>query len=108
MCESMLLVRGLLSQLALANKSLLLSDIDWLAIQELTECLKPVYGMITAIQLKKLTAGGWQKCRIQLQHKSVNNCSLALAMLHAMEQRETTLMLLFWLQFMLIQGIRYF
>ena len=32
-----------------------------------------------------------------------NASSLALAMIHAMERRETNLTLLFWLQFVLIQ-----
>ena len=35
----------------------------------------------------------WLKCKVQMQRKSVNNSSfLALAMLHAMERRETTLL----------------
>ena len=58
MFESMLLVRDLLGQIALANQSLLLSEVDtWFAVQELNECIKPVYHTTTAIQLKKLTAG---------------------------------------------------
>ena len=42
--------------------------------------------------MKNLTAGEWLKCRVQWQHKNVNIASLALAMLHAMECRETTLL----------------
>ena len=54
---SMLLVRGLLGQIPLANEPLFLSDADWFAVQEITECSKPVYDPTIAIQLKKLTAG---------------------------------------------------
>ena len=49
MHESMLLVRDLLGQIALANESFVLSDVDRFALQELTECLKPVYDTTTAI-----------------------------------------------------------
>ena len=85
----MVLVRDLLGQIALANESLLLSDGDWHAIQELIECLKPVYDTTTAIQLNKVTAGEffaeWLKCKVHLQRKRMNKASsLALAMLHAM------------------------
>ena len=80
----MLLVRDLLGQIALTNKSFLLSDVHWFVVHELTECLKPVYDMTTAIQQKKLTTGelfsNWLKCKIRLQRKSVNNAFLALAM----------------------------
>ena len=80
----------------MANKSLLLSDVDWCDVEELTECLKPDYDTTTAIQLKKLTAGEffgeWLKCKAQLQRNSASNASsLALAMLHATGRRETTL-----------------
>ena len=97
MLKSMLLVRDLLGQIALANEFLLLSKVDWFGVQELAECLKPVYDTTTAMQLKKLTADEffdeWLKCKVQLQRKSVNNASsLALAILHAMEGRETTLL----------------
>ena len=76
---------------------LLSSDVDWFAVQELTESFKLVYDTTTAIKLKKLTTGEFfgelLKCKIQLQCKSVNNASsLALAMLHAIECRETTLL----------------
>ena len=71
----MLHVGNLLVQIALTNESLVLSDVDWFAVRELTECLKPVYDTTTAIQRKKLTAGEfssrWLKCKVQLQHKSV-------------------------------------
>ena len=78
-------------------KSLLSSDIDWFAVQELTKCLKPVYDTTTALQLKKLIAGEFfgecLKCKVQLQCMSMNNASyLALDILHAMERRETTLL----------------
>ena len=67
MLESMLLVKDWLSQIALANESFLLLDVDWFAIQELTEYLKPLYDATTAIQGKKLTAGEffgeWLKCK---------------------------------------------
>ena len=47
--------------------------------------------------MKKLTVGEffgeWLKCKVQLQPKSVNNASsLAVAMLHAMQLGETTLL----------------
>ena len=48
-------------------------------MQELTECSKPVYDTITAIELKKFTAGEffgeWPRFKVQLQRKSVNNAS---------------------------------
>ena len=75
----MLFVRGLLGQVAFANESLLLSGVDWFAIQKLTDCLKPAYETSTAIQLKKLTAGEffgeWVKCKVQLQCKRANTAS---------------------------------
>ena len=79
------------------NEFLLWSGIDWLVAQEIAECLKAVHDMITAIQLKKLTAGKffseWLKCKVPLHCKSLNkSSSLALAMLHAMEHKETTLL----------------
>ena len=49
MLDGMLFVRDLLGQIALANESLLLSDINWFAVLELTECLKLVYDSTTAI-----------------------------------------------------------
>ena len=77
MCESMLLVRDLSSQITMANESFFLSDIDWFAVEELTKCLKPVYDTTTAIELKKLTTGEffseWLKCEVQLQLKSVRH-----------------------------------
>ena len=94
MLESMLYVGDLLDQIALANESLLFSNSEWVAIRELTESLKPVYEATIAIQLKKLTAGEffgeWLKCSIQLQ-RSVS--AISKAMLHAMEKRETALLL---------------
>ena len=65
MLESTLLVRVLLGSISLANKSLLLSDVNWFGVQELIECLKLVYGTTT-------------------ERKSVNNAPLALAMPHPM------------------------
>ena len=56
MLESVLRIRDILGQIAMANDNPLLSDVDWFAEQELTECLKPVYDTTTAIQPKKLTA----------------------------------------------------
>ena len=58
---------------------------------------KTSFFMTTAIQLQKLTAGKffgeWLKCKIQLQRKSIDNgSSMALAVLHAMERRETSLL----------------
>ena len=71
----MLLVKNLLGQIALANKSFFLSDVDLFSEQELTKCIKLVNDTITAIQLKKLTAGEffgeWLKCKVQLLHESV-------------------------------------
>ena len=97
MLESVLLVRNLLGQFALMNKALLVSKVDWFAILELTKCLKSVCDMTTAIEQKKLTADEffeeWLKYKIQLQCKSVHNASyLAMATLHAMKRRETTLL----------------
>ena len=91
----MLLVRDLVGQIAMANESYLLSDVDWFAVQELIECLIPVYDTTTASQSKNVTAGEflreWPKCKVQLQFKNVNNTSsLPLAMLHAVERRKTT------------------
>jgi len=95
MLHSMLLVRDLLDQIALANESLLLSNADWMIIQGLTACLKPVYEATVAIQLKKLTAGEffaeWLKCKTELQRNSMNSAN-ALAMLSAMERREANLL----------------
>ena len=93
MLESMLCVRDLLDQIALANESLLLLNSEWVAIHELTESLKPVHEAAIAIQLNKLTAGEffgeWLKCKIQLQ-RSVS--AISEAMLHAIERRETALL----------------
>ena len=88
MIENMMFVRDILGQIALANESLLLSDVDGFAVQELTERLKAVHDMTIAIQQKKLTSdeffGQWLKSTVQLQRN--NASSLALAMLHAMDQ----------------------
>ena len=77
MPECMLCARDLLAQMALVNGSFLLSD-DWFAVQELTECLKPVYGMITAIHLKKLTAAEffdkWLKCKSLTAAQECEQC----------------------------------
>ena len=66
MLKCMLLASDLLGHITLANKSLFLSDVDWFAVLEFTECLKPVYDTTTEIQLKKSTAGEffgeWLKC----------------------------------------------
>ena len=95
MFESMLHVRDLLDQIALANESLLLSNEDWVAAHDLTECLKPVYEATMAFHFRKLTAGEffgqWLKCKIQLQRSGATS-SLSMAMLHAMESRETSLL----------------
>ena len=53
MLGSILLVRDLLGQIVLLNESLLLLGVDGFAVQELTECLKPVYDTTTVILLKK-------------------------------------------------------
>ena len=58
MLETMLLVKGLLCQIAQTNKSLLLSDDDWFATQELTECLKPVYDTTTELLLMSSLVSG--------------------------------------------------
>ena len=89
----MLLVRDLLNQITLANESLLLSDVDWFVVQELTQCLKLVCDTIIPIQLKKSTARVWLMCKLQLQHKSVNNAStLVFSMLYATERIKATLL----------------
>ena len=84
-----MLVRDLHGQIALATESIRLSDVDRFSVQEITECLKPVNGTTTAIQLKILAAGEF----FSEWHKSVNYASsLAVAMLHTMECRKLTLL----------------
>ena len=49
--ENMLVVRGFLGRIALANESRLLSNVDWFAEQGLAEYSKTVYDTTTTIQL---------------------------------------------------------
>ena len=87
----------LLNKIALAKESLLLSLVDWFAVKKVTEYFNSVYDSITAVQLKKLTAGEFfgqlLKCKVQLQRKSMNNASfLVLIILHAVECRKANLL----------------
>ena len=66
-----------------------------LRYRSFAKCLKPIYLTIIAIQQKKFTAGEffgeWPKRKVQLQRKCVKKVSsLAWAMLHVIERREST------------------
>ena len=93
MLDSLCKNKGFLSELALTNEALLLTDDQWLVIEGIVAGLKQVYVLSKVLQTKSLTAGyflaSWTKTKLVL--KSFTNSPISAYLAQAMTVRETTL-----------------